>query len=394
MVHAKKLELMLFLSFIVFPFGQLFKIGSVSLLDILVALFVVISFFNTKIKIDRHLLALFFVFGFSLVFGGLYLKLNIATGFLYFGRLITYLLFAVFLRQFVFNYVDKEEIKKRLVNFIFVGLVAIAIFGWLQYFLYPDFRPFFAFGWDDHLYRLIGSFLDPGFTSIFLVFGALISLVSWKTTKNKWYLLSLVFFVVTLIFTYSRAGYLALLVSSVYLIIKDKAYSYVIYLFSFMSIVFLGLGIFSSFKVSEGTNLLRTYSITQRIISSQSGIKIFSNSPLFGIGYNNVCEYKNKYLGDTNTQSHACSGLDNSIVFVLATTGFFGLLSLIKLISLVYLNTADNWYGQIFSASGIALLVHSQFNNSIFYSFCLFVLGVMYAISRKKSLKLFRETDK
>ncbi len=380
MVHTKKLELLLFLSFLVFPFGQLFKIGSISVLDILVALFVVISFIQKRISVDKHLFATLCVFSFSLIFGGIFLKINVIVGFLYLIRLTTYFLFAVCLKQYVS--VD-HCLKDKLLSYLFVGLISIGLFGWIQYFVYPDFRPFFAFGWDDHLFRLIGTFLDPGFTSIFLVFGFLLSLIYFKTSKNKLYIFSAVFFLVTLLFTYSRAGYIALAISNIYILTKNKTYSYIVYSFIFLFFVFSLLGLFSSYKVSEGTNLLRTYSIGQRVLNTKVGGKIFISSPLFGVGYNNICEYKAKYFNYSSVLNHSCSGLDNSIVFVLATTGFFGLLSLIKLFSVIHANTSKDLYGEFFTASGVALLVHSQFNNSLFYPFCLFVMAIVYSISRK-----------
>ena len=74
-------------------------------------------------------------------------------------------------------------------------------------------------GWDDHLYRLIGTFLDPGFTAIILVFGFLTSLAYYLKPaapkggfKNKYFLLISIFLFVSILFTYSRAGYIALIV--------------------------------------------------------------------------------------------------------------------------------------------------------------------------------------
>ena len=40
-------------------------------------------------------------------------------------------------------------------------------FGILQYALVPDLRSLHILGWDDHLNRLAGSFLDPNFTGSF-----------------------------------------------------------------------------------------------------------------------------------------------------------------------------------------------------------------------------------
>jgi hypothetical protein len=71
---------------------------------------------------------------------------------------------------------DIENFKFQISNFklklpallMFVGGLS-ATFGLLQYLLFPDTRSLAAYDWDPHYYRVIGTFLDPGFLGMIMV---------------------------------------------------------------------------------------------------------------------------------------------------------------------------------------------------------------------------------
>jgi O-antigen ligase len=77
---------------------------------------------------------------------------------------------------------------------------------------------------------------------------------------------------------------------------------------------------------NHSIQFLRSFSVLARIENYKSTLNIISKSPLIGVGYNNMCIAYNKFIGFQKLSSHACSGSDSSILFILATTGVMGLI--------------------------------------------------------------------
>ena len=71
-------------------------------------------------------------------------------------------------------------------------------------------------------FRLVGTFLDPGYMGLLMAFGGIMSLDKYLMTKKKSGFVKTVFFAVTLLFTYSRASYMAFLFGISYLFFKYK----------------------------------------------------------------------------------------------------------------------------------------------------------------------------
>jgi O-antigen ligase len=263
---------------------------------------------------------------------------------------------------------------------LFSGTVVVLI-GYIQYFLYPDLKNLFYLGWDEHLYRMFSSFLDPNFAGAFfvLVFILILGLI-YQSLRNslisKAVALSLLnFFVLIAVYlTYSRSAFVMLAISlSVFLFLIKKWKLIVFTLIGLLLIVFI---VPKSFQ-TEGTNLLRTFSSEQRIESSQIAIKIFQTSPVFGIGFNSYRYAQNK-IGLNNQiwqTTHSGAGTDNSFLFVLATTGIIGLVLYLYLILRIASFAKDNFKNNVFSlillSSFTGLIVNSFFINSLFYVFIL-----------------------
>ncbi|OGM16576.1 hypothetical protein A2V55_00055 [Candidatus Woesebacteria bacterium RBG_19FT_COMBO_37_29] len=397
MVDSKKTlpKIILFLFLIIFPFGQLFRFNlnllsqsiTVQPIDLIAGLSLIYLLFKKTDKpgIYKILKGIFVYLTFSLFIS--LAIFNFKTGILgifYFIRLLFYT--SLFL--LVYDLVkSKNNLKDIIYNSLIVILVFVGIFGWIQYFLYPDLRSFIIWGWDDHLFRLVGTFLDPGFTSIFLVFGFLLSLDRYLQTKNRFLLLLLIFFFITLGLTYSRAGYLSLLAGiSTMLIIKKRIKWFVVL------IIALGIMIFLLPRPSsEGVKLERAFSILLRLKNYKETIVIWQNSPLFGVGYNNLCFARNKFIGEANYLSHSCSGSDSSILALIATTGILGFIFFIEFIKKVVLSIDFKSFGTPFLACSTALFIHSLFVNSLFYAWVMGIMAILLGLSlkefRKKTLK-------
>jgi O-antigen ligase len=246
--------------------------------------------------------------------------------------------------------------------------LALTVFGLAQYLLVPDLTQLKWLGWDDHFYRLVGTLLDPGFTGVMLILTLFLGLEVKLGKLVKFLAVGLP--LVALPLTYSRASYLALFATgSVYLLAKKKAK------------IALGAGAIFLLALlllprpgGEGVNLTRLYSITSRLESWSNALVIAYDHPLFGVGFN-LLRYAQKDYGwlDEDWQtSHGGAGIENSYLFVLATTGIVGLAVYLNLLVRMFmLGKRALGRGKIprpaILASLTAVSVSALFNNTWFY---------------------------
>src|SRR5260221_45768 len=329
---------LIFIYLVLFPFGKLSGV----IPDVMIGIIVIVGMLSHRDKLRLSKFVVICIF--SLLFSLSFFKLSaLATGILYLLRLIAYILFSKVIFQ---QFGHKKKKRELLLNSLIGVGIFIAIFGWIQYFVFSDIRFLKAIGWDDHYFRLVSTYLDPAFTGILLVFTEVL-VISKRVKKHSIQNLLLnLFLVFTILFTYSRASYLALLVVFVFLFLKYRD-KFIIFLAS----VFVSLIFFLPQPHSEGVHLTRTYSITQKFVNYDESLKLITKSPIFGIGFDNVCVAKEKFLSIDNSKSHTCSGLDNSILFIIATTGIVGLLIFSQFIYKTLINTkldSIGW-GLIFS---------------------------------------------
>ncbi len=350
-------QIILFAFLVLFPFGQIIKIGIINPIDIIVGIAAVYAIIKRlpKPEIFHYFENFLLIADFSWIAGAaIFQKPEVFYGLLYLTRLTAYFYFFVF----VLNFSRRKDNREFLLNGLLAVSVATAVFGWIQYFAYPDVRALIEYGWDDHLYRMIGTFLDPAFLGLILVFGLIISL------NKKLRFLSL-FLLASIAFTYSRASYLAALIPLLY----KKSWTFLL--------VFIGLIVFLPRPAGEGVKLERTASVGARFGNYIQTFEIIKKNPLFGVGFNNICLAK-----DGNFKSHSCSGADSSILFLLATTGIAGFISFLHLVYEIWKNT-----GVEFRIFGATVLIHSLFSNSLFYPFTMGFLAVLLAIYLQREIK-------
>ena len=256
--------------------------------------------------------------------------------------------FFVFSLLFVKFSVDQKKL-------FYLSLFLIPISGLLQYLFLPDLRFFKGIGFDDHFYRLTFPFLDPNYVGAALSFIFLTTLSVWSKKSSKT-LLFLTF--IALVLTFSRASYLCLFSGLVFLFITSAKTRKILLPLSF---VFVALVVLAPKPFGEGVNLLRTFSISSRLHNYQQGFELSLKNPLTGLGFNTLSTHQNTV---TDTISRSSAGLDNSFLFVLSTTGLLGLSAYLYLLySLFRLKT------NLFLKAGlVSLIVHSFFNNTLFYT--------------------------
>lgn len=375
-----------------FSNGIAFSVNDILLIT-LVIFWLSYHFFNKKkIKggaLSKPILIFTGIALFSLILNIQHLSaVNLFISFSYLLRWIIYASLFFIVTEF-----DKQ-FKARIPYLMLFSGSMVVLSGYIQYFFYPSLRNLFYLGWDEHLYRMFSVFLDPNFLGAFLVLLLMLTLgliyKLSKTGNNKTFLILSplgVFTLIAIYLTYSRSAFVMLIISLVsflFLIGKKKVI--------LISVLFLLLIIFlmpKSFQ-TEGTNLFRTFSSVQRIESSQIAVKIFQESPVFGVGFNAYRYAQNKLgLNNKNWQiTHSGAGTDNSFIFVLATTGIIGIISYIYLIfsffSLSRANLKKNVFSLILFSSLAGLIFNSLFINSLFYVFILEWIWIIASLTENK----------
>ncbi len=351
----KQNKYLLYLIILVWPFGLLlrgefgFLAKPVYLLDILVGLVFVVSNFDKKFRIEAKKDSLFkplSIFILALTVSLLanlnrLSSLELTVSLQYLLRVIVYP---------VLYFVAKNNKSRDLQLLSFISALLFIAFGLLQYFLLPDLRFLKNLGFDDHLYRLAGTFADPNFA------GAILASLSLVFLSLNQYLLLLVS-LLSLALTFSRASYLAFVVGLILYVILNKKYK------ALAIMGFLSVAIFLSPKpFGEGVNLLRTVSIFSRLENVKEGIILFQQKPVFGWGYNTLN-----------------ASLSNSFVFILATSGVVGFVAFLNLLKSVYLNSSNTSKVIL-----VALLTHSLFNNTFFFIYALSFFWITLALMEYK----------
>jgi O-antigen ligase len=376
------MNFLLILLLISIPLGQLTRIvilpGVIVYLQDIVIVLMIINLIKDSLT-DKRLFKLnlikpiliFSVAGlFSLISALFQYKLSeVAIGALYWLRWIAYtsVYFSVVnfrLKKQEIRFIDRKYTLKE--SLLMSGL-AFAVIGLLQYYLFPDLREFKWLGWDDHYFRLTSTLLDPGFTGIILVLTAFLAIESPQVIRVK--IISIFISIISLLLTYSRASYLAFTSGITVLFFRTKRLKI---LLSGVTLFLISL-FFLPRTSGEGTNLLRLYSLLHRVENWKQSTVIIRDNPLFGIGFN-LLRYSKQRYGFTNRDwqtSHSAAGIDNSYLFVWATTGTFGLLAFLYLLFRFFklqFRTKKGWKNQSLALVSLtAVTVHALFTNTWFY---------------------------
>ena len=380
-------NIFIFLFLAIFPFGQIVRLSfnfagynvPIHPIDIIVGLGATYSllFQRQKPKIFLYFRYFVVIVFFSYILSISVFGKDVLYGFFYLLRRIAYFLFL----SYVWNFVRKSQgAKKILVDSLLAISVVSAVFGWMQFFLVPDIRPFFVYNWDMHLYRLVGTFLDPSFLGLIIVFGLIISLYRYISEHENKYILVSVFLLLSLAFTYSRASFVAFGAGVAVLAILHKKYRKIV-------IWILGLVFIASLLPTarnQTIRLDRTFSIFSRVANYSQTLTIFKKHPVFGVGFNNLCVARNKYIGIEDFSSHACSGSDSSILFILATTGVVGLMIFLGSVYWVFKQYGKSREFRFITPIIAALFVHSFFSNSIFFPWVMGYMSILLGASLKE----------
>jgi O-antigen ligase len=374
LVSANTVYVFIFLA--LFPFGQLIRIGIVHPVDVVAGLAAVYTLY-ARLPVPsffKYIKNFLLVACFSWIVGlFMFQQVPVLYGLLYLVRLTAYAFFLIY----VWNFVKTQKANPLLLNSLLAVSVISAVLGWIQFAVFPDIKPLFIWGWDMHLYRLVGTFFDPGYLGLIIVFGLIVSMYRYIDTRSKKHLVIITFLLVSLAFTYSRASYLAFVVALSVIAIQKHVIKQALVLLLSLVLLILVLPTARNHSVE----LFRSFSAVARVENYKSTVQIFQKSPLFGVGYDNLCIAYQKYIGYQKLSSHACSGSDSSLLFILATTGVAGLMVLLHGASQVYLGLKRSSNSVILTTCLASLVVHSLFSNSLVYPWILGWMAILLALS-------------
>ncbi len=261
--------------------------------------------------------------------------------------------------------------QMRIQRGLFIGItIFIVIFGFFQYFFYNNLRNLYYLGWDEHLYRLFSVFLDPNFAGLFFALFLLVLLghFIFEFGYNK-YLYGGVFALTfaALLLTYSRTALISFFCGAVFLLLIKRKYAI---LGCGVFVMIVGILLVSDFSI-EGMNPLRIASSEARVRSFQESFSIFQNNPILGVGFN-AYRYAQIDAGFRSEHaqfpSNADAGTDNSLLFVLATTGVVGFIVYVLFwIQIIKLGVTSRKKVS-FIAIILTFFIGSQFINALFFT--------------------------
>lgn len=386
----KIIETLFFIWLIIFPFGQIAQVPRITVLsspEVRVFLIDLLTFllgglwFGWRLFVakkryvfpvfSKQLVFFLIIAAISLLFNaGQYKPSEVIVSSFYLGRLMSYFLLYFVLVDLRSKIFTREKLTGSL---IVVGLTS-AIFGLVQYVLWPDISFLQESGWDPHYYRVVGTFFDPGFLGIILVLTLILLWTRWKDKvglrpgRNVLFFLALFLVYLSLMLTYSRSSYLALVFGMILVAIQKRKFIFLLVALCIFSLSILALPRKSG---GEGVRLERVRSTTARFGNWQQSLSLARQFPVFGIGYNTYRYFqRNKGMLQENwALTRSGAGVDSSFLFVLITTGIVGLGAYLWLWIAAFQRAmllSARWRIVVLTTF-FALIIHSFFQNSLFY---------------------------
>jgi O-antigen ligase len=268
--------------------------------------------------------------------------------------------------------------EKVLLRWLYYFGTGISILGLIQFVLYPQLQNLSYLGWDPHYYRLFSTLFDPNFAGIIIVLTIFLGIHQISKDKNRWLTLLEVINAIALFLTYSRSSWGACMLGICIWILWTKRWK--VGLCLAVSILIL-----LSIPTPGGKTLrlLRTESTFSRISNWKETIQIIRKSPVIGYGFNTlryVHKDQSMYVTDAPL-SRAASGVDNSFLFVFATTGIVGFITFLWIIGKTLKNNVSVLYVCILSALGF----HSLFTNSLFYPWVMIWFWIFIGVRERST---------
>lgn len=285
--------------------------------------------------------------------------------------------------------VRTEKIGSRLLVVLFVSAAILAVLGFVQLKLFPDFSFMVPKGWDPHLGRLLSTWFDPNFLGGFFSFIAVVSAAIAFSATGRWRIVlwSVAALMLSgLIFTFSRSGYVAFIAGVTILTFIRSRRAFL------LLVVIAALVVASVPRVKE--RVIGAFQIDEtaktRIVSWQNALKVVRDYPLTGIGYNTYRYVQVEYGFQKEASEHSAGGSDSSLLTILVTTGPIGLAVYVWILW-AYVSIAWQSYrrgatplvrglGLGALSAIISVTAHSIFINSLLFPHMMETIAVVFGV--------------
>lgn len=220
---------------------------------------------------------------------------------------ITFALFVFYL--LIINSINNSYHYKILVTIALLMNLIITIVIFNQLF---NFDPRFIINATENtkgekILRASGTFHDPNVAATFLMFGIImsLSLILYGKIKLKEKIVYIVLSIISfmgMLATFSRTGWISLFIGIIVLLFFNKNRKKLFIYFLFMIIVviigliFTSYGDFIFIRITSIFDFLGDPSIRSRIFMGLSGLEMYLDNPIFGIGYRGFPKLYNFYI--------------------------------------------------------------------------------------------------
>lgn len=373
------------LTFLLALVGELYRFHGVLLLDLWVPIFVASAFVWAAFKGKRFKLTdtfipatLFVGIGFSsLLINSTEMSQGEFMEAAFYGvRWASYFLLSVLVSW------ESEASKKEILGQFVVFSVALAVLGFIQLQVVPDFAAYEELGWDPHQGRLLSTWFDPNLLGGFLAFASCIVVALFlekkKNTTRSLLLFSLGLLLLAVALTLSRSAYLGLAAGFLLIALLRSWKLLLIMGAAALLLFFISPEIQSRVKdlggsiesVFEESYTLPDASARLRFGSWEAAWELFVQKPLLGHGYN-AYSYASLNSGTIkDTEVHSASGSDSSLLTILATTGLLGFFPFLSIYIILFIQAwraRKTALGLGFLGGLATLFVHSIFVNSLLF---------------------------
>lgn len=318
--------------------------------------------------------------------------MQLAIALSYLARWLVY--FGVYL--FVINNVRPGQVQG-IWSVLLKVMLAFAIFGIFQSFFLPDFAQMVYPGardfvdWDPQGHRLVSTILDPNLAASMILLVLLVQLAQIASgVLVPWWQPTV--FLLALTLTLSRSGLLALAFGMVVILLARGISVRLLRLFGvllFLSIALVPrlislLQTYARFDVGTGT------SAGTRVLSWIMALDTIARNPIIGVGFNTYGYVKNE--AGLPLVGRSAYGSDGGLLFAAAMTGLVGLSFYVLMLGSVIGRCRRLWrrpsakpeqkgFAIGVAAGIVALCVHSVFANSLFTTFIMELMWVMWGLT-------------
>ncbi len=328
-----------------------------------------------------------------------------------------YLFRYAFLILFFVVIADEVNTFSRITKLLYIFLlssITLVIFGFLQLVFFPNFTFMQVYGWDPHIGRLLSTWFDPNFfagflafsISIFmgiLVFSPLLKKIPrfsdfLKNKRDMSIFFLMLVFLLALILTLSRSGFLAFAVVGFLFGIFFFRKLFVIGLFGLLlllpvfpkSVERISDGVSSLFSVvrEQESIFLPDATARLRVQNMQEALEMRKKNEWIGLGFNTLRFYRGEGI-------HSSGGFDTSLFTIVVTTGWVGLFCFLLFFGgmiwesvLQFRNPRSNTLKRGialgFAIGSVGIFVHSFFVNTLFFGlFLVFLFGIFGILHSK-----------